>query len=309
MKNLSIIFPGQGSQSVGMLQDLMTNSVVKKTFAEASDALGYDMADLVLHDTDNKLNQTIYTQPVMLCSDIAIYNLWLDKTNLTPNLLAGHSLGEYAAVVASGVMDFKSAIILVKKRAEYMQNAVPDGIGVMAAIIGLKDEYVIKICQDETKNNNIAEAVNFNAPGQVVIAGHKTAVISVMEKCKKMGAKIAKLLPVSVPSHCCLMTDAAKLLSADMDEIEFKPAQIKIIHNVNADIAENNTQIKSLLARQLYSPVLWVDVMQKINMQKNIIEAGPGKVLTNLNKRINKTIPVYPIYDLTTLNTTLEKIL
>ncbi|RLA05944.1 MAG: [acyl-carrier-protein] S-malonyltransferase [Gammaproteobacteria bacterium] len=309
MKNLAIIFPGQGSQSVGMLQDLMTNNIVKKTFDEAGEALGYDMADLVLNDTDNKLNQTIYTQPVMLCSDIAIYRMWLDKTNLKPNLLAGHSLGEYAAVVASEVIDFKSAIILVKKRAEYMQNAVPDGIGAMAAIIGLKDDDIINFCQQENNDDNVVEAVNFNAPGQVVIAGHKNSVIKVMEQCKTSGAKITKLLPVSVPSHCSLMKDAATKLSDDMDKIEFKSPQIKIIHNVNADIAENSSQIKLLLAKQLYSPVVWVDVMQKINLQKNVVEAGPGKVLTNLNKRIDKTVPVHPIYDLSTFNTTLEKIL
>jgi [acyl-carrier-protein] S-malonyltransferase len=309
MKKYAVIFPGQGSQSVGMCKDLLSYKIVKETFAEATEVLGYDMERLVLNDDDKKLNQTLYTQPAMLCVDIAVYRLWMEKIKIKPDVLAGHSLGEYAAIVASEVIDFKDAILLVQKRAQYMQDAVPSDTGAMAAIIGLDDKTIIKKCKENTSENSIVEPVNFNSPGQVVIAGHKVAVEKTCFVLKTAGAKLARILPVSVPSHCSLMVDAAKKLQNDIKQIKFNQPQIKVIFNANASGEMEIENIKGLLVSQLHSPVLWVDVMDEINKKDYVIEAGPGKVLSNLNKRIDKTSITYPVYDQKTLQFTMEEIL
>ena len=304
-----IVYPGQGSQSVGMLSDLSANfSIVKDIFSEASDAINVDLWKLAQED-ENSLNQTENTQPAMLAAGYATYKVLANEINLSPALMAGHSLGEYTALVAVGSLEFFDAARLVRKRAQLMQTAVPSGTGAMAAILGLDDEQVIEIC-NQCSSSGIVEAVNFNSPGQVVIAGEKDAVNTTCEAMKNAGAKRALVLPVSVPSHCSLMTDAAQEFSYSIDAVNFKIGNISVLHNVDASVAKDINEIKSKLVEQLYKPVLWtssVQKMQQLGIEK-LVELGPGKVLAGLTRRIDRSLSASAVIDMVTLQSTIEEI-
>jgi [acyl-carrier-protein] S-malonyltransferase len=305
----SIVFPGQGSQSLGMLSDLNQNfSIVNLIFQEASDAISVDLWKIVNEDQE-ALNLTENTQPVMLAAGYATYKIISEEMSLSPASMAGHSLGEYTALVASNSMSFLDAIQLVRKRGELMQAAVPTGSGSMAAILGLEDSVIIEICQ-KASNNGVVEAVNFNSPGQVVIAGEKNAVAHACELMKKAGAKRALVLPVSVPSHCSLMKDAANEFKNSVDSIEFRMNDVKVIHNVDADYSNTIEEIKSKLVEQLYRPVLWTSSVLKMKETgvEKLIEAGPGKVLTGLTRRIDKSLSASAIIDVNSLKSTIEEI-
>jgi [acyl-carrier-protein] S-malonyltransferase len=305
----AIIFPGQGSQSLGMLSELAYHfSVVKDTFTEASDALGFDLWKLTQEDQEG-LNQTQNTQPAMLAAGYATYRVLSSETGLSPICMAGHSLGEYTALVASGSLGFSDGIKLVRTRAELMQSAVPAGVGAMAAILGLEDEVVIKVCADYS-GEGIVQAVNFNSNGQVVIAGNKPAVDATCEAMKVAGAKRAVILPVSVPSHCSLMDDAAEKFKIAVDALDFKMGNIDVLHNVDGAKAADTNDIKAKLVAQLHKPVLWtgtVQAMADMGAEK-LIEAGPGKVLAGLTRRINKSLSANAVLDSTSVATTLEEI-
>ena len=305
----SIVFPGQGSQSLGMMSDLRSNfSVVNEIFQEASDAINVDLWKIVNEDQE-LLNLTENTQPVMLAAGYATYRVLAGEVNLTPISIAGHSLGEYTALVASGSLSFFDAVKLVRKRAELMQAAVPSGSGSMAAILGLDDTRVIEICL-KASDKGVVEAVNFNSPGQVVIAGEKDAVAHACELMKEAGAKRALVLPVSVPSHCSLMQDAAMDFKSSVDNINFQMGSKKVLHNVDADYSSNIEEIKSKLVEQLYKPVLWTSIAQKMKESgvEKLIEAGPGKVLAGLTRRIDKSLSGSAIIDMTSLKSTIEEI-
>ena len=305
----AIVYPGQGSQSVGMLSDLSTNfSIVKDIFSEASDAIDIDLWKLTQEDED-ALNQTENTQPAMLAAGYATYKVLANEADLSAELMAGHSLGEYSALVAAGSLAFYDATRLVRKRAELMQSAVPVGSGAMAAILGLDDEQVIEICR-QCSSSGVVEAVNFNSPGQVVIAGEKETVNGACEAMKNAGAKRALVLPVSVPSHCSLMTDAAQEFAESVDMVNFKIGVVRVLHNVDASIANDINEIKSKLVEQLHKPVLWtssVQKMQRLGVEK-IVELGPGKVLAGLTRRIDRSLSASAVIDTTTLHSTIEEI-
>ena len=305
----SIVFPGQGSQSLGMMSDLRSNfSVVNEIFQEASDAINVDLWKIVNEDQE-LLNLTENTQPVMLAAGYATYRVLAGEVNLTPISIAGHSLGEYTALVASGSLSFFDAAQLVRKRAELMQAAVPSGSGSMAAILGLDDTRVIEICL-KASDKGVVEAVNFNSPGQVVIAGEKDAVAHACELMKEAGAKRALVLPVSVPSHCSLMKDAAMEYKYSVDSINFQMGSERVLHNVDADYSSNIDEIKSKLVEQLYKPVLWTSIVQKMKESgvEKLIESGPGKVLAGLSRRIDKSLTGSAIIDTTSLRSTIEEI-
>ena len=305
----AIIFPGQGSQSLGMLSELADHfSVVKDTFTEASDALGFDLWKLTQEDQEG-LNQTQNTQPAMLAAGYATYRVLSSETELSPICMAGHSLGEYTALVASGSLGFSDGIKLVRTRAELMQSAVPAGVGAMAAILGLEDEVVVKVCADYS-GEGIVQAVNFNSNGQVVIAGNKPAVDTTCEAMKAAGAKRAVILPVSVPSHCSLMDGAAEKFKIAVDALDFKMGNIDVLHNVDGAKAADTNDIKAKLVAQLHKPVLWtgtVQAMADMGVEK-LIEAGPGKVLAGLTRRINKSLSANAVLDSASVATTLEEI-
>ena len=305
----SIVFPGQGSQSIGMLKDLSSNfSIVSEIFQEASDALVVDLWKIVQEDQE-ALNLTENTQPIMLASGYATYKVLSNEVKLSPVCMAGHSLGEYTALVASKSLNFFDAVKLVRRRAELMQSAVPNGSGSMAAVLGLDDAKVIGICA-KSSSHGIVEAVNFNSPGQVVIAGEKEAVIKACNQMKEAGAKRALVLPVSVPSHCSLMTDAAEEFKASVDTVNFQMGNERVIHNVDADYARDVEEIKSKLVEQLHKPVLWTATvlkMKKLGIEK-LIEVGPGKVLAGLTRRIDKSLSGSVIIDVATLKSTIEEI-
>jgi len=305
----AIVYPGQGSQSVGMLSDLSTNfSIVKDIFSEASDAINIDLWKLTQEDED-ALNQTENTQPAMLAAGYATYKVLANEVDLSAELMAGHSLGEYSALVAAGSLEFFDAVKLVRKRAQLMQSAVPVGSGAMAAILGLDDEQVIEICS-QSNSLGVVEAVNFNSPGQVVIAGEKEAVNGACEAMKNAGAKRALVLPVSVPSHCSLMTDAAQEFAKSVDMVNFKIGNVDVLHNVDASVAEDVNEIKSKLVEQLHKPVLWtasVQKMQQLGIEK-IVELGPGKVLAGLTRRIDRSLSASAVIDTATLHSTIEEI-
>ena len=305
----AIVYPGQGSQSVGMLSDLSTNfSIVKDIFSEASDAINVDLWKLTQED-ENSLNQTENTQPAMLAAGYATYKVLANEINLSPALMAGHSLGEYTALVGVGSLEFFNAVRLVRKRAQLMQTAVPSGTGAMAAILGLDDEQVIEIC-NQCSSSGIVEAVNFNSPGQVVIAGEKNAVNSACKAMKNAGAKRALVLPVSVPSHCSLMASAANKFADSVDMVNFKIGSVDVLHNVDASVAEDINEIKSKLVEQLHKPILWtasVQKMQKLGIEK-IVELGPGKVLAGLTRRIDRSLSASAVIDTATLQSTIEEI-
>ncbi|MCE7601460.1 ACP S-malonyltransferase [Vibrio fluvialis] len=303
MSKFAIVFPGQGSQAVGMLAELGEQyDVVKQTFAEASDALGYDLWALVQNGPAEDLNQTFRTQPALLASSVAIWRVWQELGLEQPEVLAGHSLGEYSALVCAGVIDFKAAIKLVELRGQLMQEAVPAGTGAMYAIIGLGDAAIAKACE-EAAQGDVVSPVNFNSPGQVVIAGQKDAVERAGALCKEAGAKRALPLPVSVPSHCALMKPAAEKLAVALEALTFNTPQIPVINNVDVVAETDPAKIKDALVRQLHSPVRWTEGVEKMAEQgiEKLIEVGPGKVLTGLTKRIVKTLDAAAVNDIASL--------
>jgi [acyl-carrier-protein] S-malonyltransferase len=306
--NFSIVFPGQGSQSIGMLKELAEKfALMEETFTEASDALGFDLWKLVQEGPAEELNQTRNTQPAMLTAGVSVWRIWQAEGGATPVVMAGHSLGEYSALVCAGAIKFPDAVSLVAERGRFMQEAVPAGAGGMAAILGLEDEQVREICA-QAAETEIVEAVNFNSPGQVVIAGAKAAVDRACDLAKTAGAKRALPLPVSVPSHCALMRPAAEHLSDRLREIDIEMPRIPVLHNVNTAQAADPQGLRQLLAEQLYRPVRWVETIQAMADMgvENIIEAGPGKVLTGLTKRIDRQLNGLAIYDIDGLNKALE---
>lgn len=296
-QNLAFVFPGQGSQKIGMLADLAaTYPVVQSTFAEASDVLGYDLWDLVQNGSQDDINMTERTQPLLLAASVAVWRVWNEQNNaVKPALVAGHSLGEWSALVCAGVVEFKAAIKIVQLRGKYMQEAVPAGQGGMAAIIGLADNLILKACEDAAQGE-VVTAVNFNSPGQVVIAGTAAAVERASALCKEAGAKRALPLPVSAPFHTSLMKPAADRLAELINATDFNAPQIPVVHNVTAQTESDPLKIRELMIEQIYSPVRWVECVNTM-VGKDIqvtVECGPGKVLSGLNKRING--------DLTTLS-------
>lgn len=299
MKKLAIVFPGQGSQSVGMLAELAQQYVVvKQTFEEASDVLNIDLWKLSQEGPAEQLNQTEFTQPALLAAGIAVWRVWQQENGVIPNFLAGHSLGEYTALVAAESISFSDGIALVNKRGLYMQTAVPEGTGAMAALLGLTDEQAITVCK-EAAENQILSAANFNSPGQVVIAGNAEAVERGIALAKLKGAKRALPLSVSVPSHCELMRPAAEKLALDLNAIHIKIPKISVVNNVDVAVYKTVEEIKQGLLRQLYSSVRWVEIVNYLQKQHTtmLIELGPGKVLTGLNKRICETINSLAVYD------------
>jgi len=296
---LAFVFPGQGSQSVGMLKDLAENfSEVNSTFQEASDALGYDLWSLIQEGPADKLNSTDVTQPAMLASGVATWRVWQAKGGAIPQIMAGHSLGEYTALVCAGSLDFVDAVKLVSQRGKFMMKAVPAGTGAMAAILGMDDEAVRQVCLDAA-DGDVLEAVNYNSPGQVVVAGHKSAIERVTVLAKEKGAKRALVLPVSVPSHCALMQPAAEQLAEVLAGITIAAPSIPVLNNVDVVAAETEASIKDALKRQLFSPVRWVETIEKMSADgvDKVIECGPGKVLVGLNKRINKSMASAALID------------
>lgn len=291
-QTLAFVFPGQGSQQVGMLSDLAEQyPLIQDTFAEASGALGYDLWALVSQGPAEELNKTEKTQPALLTASIALWRLWQAEGGQQPSYLAGHSLGEYSALVAAGVLPLADAVVLVEKRGQLMQTAVPAGQGSMAAILGLDDQAVMDGCA-RAADGDVVEAVNFNTPGQVVIAGSAAAVERAIETLKAAGAKRAMPLPVSVPSHCSLMKDAAAQLSGHLETLNWQNACLPIIQNVSAAAEDNAEVLKQNLVEQLYRPVLWsqsVAELARLGVTETV-ECGPGKVLSGLNKRIEKTL-------------------
>lgn len=287
----AFLFPGQGSQSVGMMQGFGDLAIIRETFTEASDVLGQDLWRMVTEPND-ELNQTANTQPLMLTAGIATWRAWMQAGGIQPALMAGHSLGEYTALVAAEALSFVDALPLVRYRAEVMQSAVAEGVGAMAAILGLDDETVKAVCA-EAAQGEVLEAVNFNSPGQVVIAGNKAAVERGMEAAKAKGAKRALILPVSVPSHCALMKPAAEQLKTYLEKIAIGVPSVPVLHNADVAAYENASQIKDALVRQLYNPVRWVESVRKMAAGGVSIaaECGPGKVLAGLNKRIVAEMP------------------
>jgi [acyl-carrier-protein] S-malonyltransferase len=292
----AMVFPGQGSQSIGMLSELANSfSQVRETFEQASDILRYNLWELVQNGPEEKLNTTAFTQPAMLVADLACYRVWQAvSNNLAPHYLAGHSLGEYSALVAAGVLNFEDAVLLVQARGEYMQAACEPGVGAMAAVLGAEDELILTCCQEVQQAHSgwVAQPANFNSIGQTVIAGHKQAIEQVIEKLKAKGVKRAIMLPVSVPSHCLLMQSAADKLALDFKTIQFSEPKIPVIHNVDVASHKTPADIQGALLAQIYQPVQWVKTIQYFSSMSvnKIIEAGPGKTLTGLIKRIDNQI-------------------
>ena len=300
---LAFVFPGQGSQSVGMLNALAdVYPIVKETFAEASAALGYDLWTIAANGPEDKLNQTEITQPAMLAAGIAVWRVWQAEGGAQPVAMAGHSLGEYTALCAASAIEFKDAVKLVADRGRYMQEAVPAGQGGMAAIVGLDDAQVQALCA-QAAQGEVLSAVNFNSPGQVVIAGAAAAVARAVEQAKGAGAKLAKLLPVSVPSHCALMHPAAERMRARLMQMKIETPRIPVLHNAHVRAESDADAIRAALVRQVESPVRWVEIIQTMATDgvDKLIECGPGRVLTGLNKRINKQTQTLPVYDPETL--------
>ncbi|WP_031433443.1 ACP S-malonyltransferase [Methylomarinum vadi] len=308
--SLAFVFPGQGSQGVGMMADLAAAyPTVKHTFEEGSDALGFDLWNLVQNGPADELNQTHNTQPAMLAAGVAMWRVWCEQSPIRPGWMAGHSLGEYSALVCSDAISFEDGVKLVAERGRLMQEAVPAGVGAMAAIIGLEDHEVVKACADSAGDEVVA-AVNFNAPGQVVIAGHAAAVERAMEAAKTMGAKRALKLPVSVPSHCALMEPAAEKLAARLEDVAVEIPNVTLIHNVDVAAHSAAEVIRNALREQLFKPVRWVDSVKFMHDQgvTQFVECGPGKVLMGLNKRIVKDANHLTMYDPETLNNVLEQL-
>jgi malonyl CoA-acyl carrier protein transacylase len=308
MTKFAMVFPGQGSQAVGMLKDLAENyPVVKSTFDEASQVLGYDLWALVQEGPAEELNKTWQTQPALLASSVAIYRVWQSINGAQPEFMAGHSLGEYSALVCAGVIDFKDAIKLVELRGKLMQEAVPSGTGAMFAIIGLDNDSIQKACEQAAQGQVVAP-VNFNSPGQVVIAGNKDAVERAGALCKEAGAKRALPLAVSVPSHCALMKPAADKLAITLNDITFNTPKFAVINNVDVKVETSAEKIKAALIAQLYSPVRWTESVEEMAKQgvTLLVEMGPGKVLTGLTKRIVDSLSACAVNDKASLDVAIE---
>jgi len=309
MTQFAMVFPGQGSQAVGMLADLATeNPIVEKTFREASDVLGYDLWQLVQQGPAEELNKTWQTQPALLAASVAIFRVWQEKGGKAPSMLAGHSLGEYSALVCAGVIAFTDAIKLVELRGKLMQEAVPEGTGAMQAIIGLDDAAIAKACE-ESAQGQVVSPVNYNSPGQVVIAGNKEAVERAGAACKAAGAKRALPLPVSVPSHCALMKPAADKLAIALEQLTFNAPAFPVVNNVDVRCETSPEAIRGALVRQLYSPVRWTECVEFMAQQgvTSLLEVGPGKVLTGLTKRIVDTLTAAAVNDQASLSAALEQ--
>ena len=308
MTKFAMVFPGQGSQAVGMLKDLAENyPVVKSTFDEASQVLGYDLWALVQEGPAEELNKTWQTQPALLASSVAIYRVWQSINGAQPEFMAGHSLGEYSALVCACVIDFKDAIKLVELRGKLMQEAVPSGTGAMFAIIGLDNDSIQKACEQAAQGQVVAP-VNFNSPGQVVIAGNKEAVERAGALCKEAGAKRALPLAVSVPSHCALMKPAADKLAITLNDITFNTPKFAVINNVDVKVETSAEKIKAALIAQLYSPVRWTESVEEMAKQgvTLLVEMGPGKVLTGLTKRIVDSLSACAVNDKASLDVAIE---
>ena len=298
MTQFAFVFPGQGSQSRGMMNGYADFSAVRDTFTEASDVLKQDLWQLVLEGSDADLNATINTQPIMLTAGVAVYRAWQSRHGAIPAMMAGHSLGEYTALVAAGALSFADALPLVRYRAQCMQQAVPEGMGGIAAILGLEDDVVRAVCAAGAEGE-VLEAVNFNSPGQVVIAGNRGAVERGMELAKARGAKRAIMLPMSVPSHCSLLKGAAEQLRAYLNTVNVQAPAIPVLHNADVLSYKDGASIKDALVRQLYSPVRWVETVQAFGKQgmTHNVECAPGKVLAGLNKRIDTNQQALAIND------------
>lgn len=288
MSKFAFVFPGQGSQSRGMMNGYGDFSVVRETFIEASDILKQDLWQLVAEGVDADLNATVNTQPIMLTAGVAVYRAWQSLNGPAPQLLAGHSLGEYTALVAGGALSFADALPLVRYRAECMQQAVPEGVGGIAAILGLDDDTVRAVCV-EAAQGEVLEAVNYNSPGQVVVAGNRAAVERGMELARAKGAKRALMLPMSVPSHCSLLQGAAEKLRAYLENVAVQAPTIPVLHNADVKSHDDGAAVKDALVRQLYSPVRWVETVQAFGAAGigHNAECAPGKVLAGLNRRID----------------------
>ncbi len=307
--DIAVVFPGQGSQSIGMLADYAeTWPQIEETFKQASDAIGFDCWDIVCNGPVEKINKTEITQPIMLAADIAVMRVMAEQCMVIPFVFAGHSLGEYAALVAAESLDFVDAIKLVYKRGQLMQAAVPEGEGAMAAIIGLSDEPIIQICAQVSEETGApVEPVNFNSPGQVVIAGATASVNIAMEKLKEAGAKRALPLPVSVPSHSSLMKPAADQLAEYLKSVTIKKPKIQVIHNVDAKSHDVPDEIRDALTKQLYNPVRWTQTVQIISDGTDaVVECGPGKVLGGLTRRINKDVASFSLDSLVSMQKFLD---
>lgn len=309
MTKTAFVFPGQGSQSLAMLADLASYPVVAATFTEASSAIGYDVWELVQRDPEARLNQTEYTQVAMLTADVAVYRLLLQQGIPAPKMMAGHSLGEYAALVCAEAISLGEAVCLVARRGYLMQHAVPLGAGAMAAIIGLSDEQVSELCGEASQTSELVSPANFNALGQVVVAGHLPAVQRAITLAEKAGALLAKIIPVSVPCHCPLLTNAAQLFAADLEQTNFNTPRLDVVSNVDVSIYSSPLAIKEKLKAQLYSPVRWVETIQLFKNKhiEKIVECGPGKVLAGLIKRIDRQFITTSVYDANSLDSIVEQ--
>ena len=309
MKKFAMVFPGQGSQTVGMLAELAGDyPIVQETFKQASEVLGYDLWQLVQEGPAEELNKTWQTQPALLTASVAVYRVWQQKyPELKPEVMAGHSLGEYSALVCAGVLDFQDAVKLVELRGKLMQQAVPEGTGAMYAIIGLDNDAIINACK-QAEQGEVVSAVNFNSPGQVVIAGAKAAVERAAALCKEAGAKRALPLAVSVPSHCALMKPAADQLSVSLESITLKAPTASVLNNVDVKAETDADAIRNALVRQLYSPVRWTETVEKMaqNGVEVLVEVGPGKVLNGLTKRIVDSLQAVSVNDVKSLDSVEE---
>ncbi len=297
---LAFVFPGQGSQKVGMLAGIAGQyPIVRETFAQASDALGYDVWALIQQGPQEELNLTEKTQPILLTSSVALWRVWQQRGGVQPSLLAGHSLGEFSALVCAGALEFDDAVRLVRARGQFMQTAVPVGEGAMAAVLGLDDDQIVQICSAASAGGDVVEAVNFNSPGQTVIAGTVAGVDKAIVLCKEAGSKRAMPLPVSAPFHTSLMRPAGDKLREAMASVAIKVPAIPVVHNVHAHPESDPSRIKAVLVEQIYSPVKWVSCVEYMVKQgiSITVECGPGKVLSGLNKRIDKSINSFGIED------------
>lgn len=311
MKKFAMVFPGQGSQAVGMLAELAEQfPVVIDTFSQASEVLGYDLWALVQQGPAEELNKTWQTQPALLAASVAIFRVWQQRyPELQPEVMAGHSLGEYSALVCAGVLDFQDAVKLVELRGKLMQEAVPEGTGAMYAIIGLDNEAIINACKT-AEQGEVVSAVNFNSPGQVVIAGAKAAVERAAALCKEAGAKRALPLAVSVPSHCALMKPAADQLAVALENLSLNQPNVAVINNVDVATESESQSIRTALVRQLYSPVRWTETVEKMaeNGVEILLEIGPNKVLTGLTSRIVKELAAQAVNDVKSLEAVVESL-
>ena len=304
---LGVVFPGQGSQKVGMLGNFSDNILIRNTFTEASAVLDYDLWELIQAGPDTELAKTHITQPAILTASVALWRLYRDQDGVVPAIMAGHSLGEYSALTCAGVIPFADAVALVQKRGQYMQSAVPLGVGTMAAIVGLDDDKVIAACKEAGQGEEVA-AVNFNSPGQVVIAGHTDAVNRAGELCKEAGAKRALPLPVSAPFHSVLMKPAAEKFAGDLASVEMQAPAIPVLQNFGPGKESDPEQIRQNLVSQIFNPVPWVDTINQFATDgiSKVLEIGPGKVLNGLNKRIQPDMEVASANDNASLVSALE---